>query len=80
MNDFVIKTLVRRLIAKHPLPWTIEHDWTVEVHDAKKQCVMQLQTNADATELIEYAAALVIADKKAEEECDQYMRELGLEE
>ncbi len=39
----------------HPLPWRIEHDWTVEVHAADGCIVAKCQSDEEAESVIEWA-------------------------
>lgn len=39
----------------HPLPWRIEHDWTVEVHAADGYIVAKCQSDEEAESVIEWA-------------------------
>ena len=42
----------------HPLPWRIEHDWTVEVHASDGYIVAKCQSVEEAESVIEYAKGL----------------------
>jgi len=39
----------------HPLPWRIEHDWTVEVHAADGHIVAKCQSVEEAESVIDWA-------------------------
>jgi hypothetical protein len=54
----VQRTLVHEILMRHPLPWRIEHDWTVEVLDAKDRCVAKLMSDVDAQAFIRFAQEL----------------------
>lgn len=51
----VQRELVEDLLFRHPLPWVIEHDWTVEVTDKNGRVVGKFMSNSDARNLIEFA-------------------------
>jgi hypothetical protein len=70
--------LVQPLIARHPLPWRIDYDWTVEVYDAKDQIVIKLMTAAQAQELIEFASELAAQDARGEAELKELLAEVGI--
>lgn len=71
----VQRTLVQRLIAKHPLPWRIDHDWTVEVLDAKGNCVIKLKSQADAEGLIHFADQVATEMAQGAREVEELMKE-----
>lgn len=52
------KQFVGRILHMYPLPWKIDHDWTVVVLDANGRCVMKLQTDEEAHAFIAFAEAL----------------------
>lgn len=74
-----IDRLVEQLIERHPLPWTIDLDWTVEMHDARGVCFLKFRTQAAADALIEHATRLDADHKKAAEETAKFLRDAGLE-
>lgn len=39
----------------HPLPWRIEHDWTVEVHASDGHIVAKCSTQEEAESVIKWA-------------------------
>lgn len=80
MTEELARFLVRPLLARHPLPWRLEFDWTVEVTDAKDQIVMKLPHVNEATELIAFAQELAVYDARGAEEVRKIMRDSGLED
>lgn len=42
----------------HPLPWTVEYDWCVEIYDTHHRLVIKLMSDADARELVSIAGRL----------------------
>jgi hypothetical protein len=72
--------LVEPLIAKHPLPWRIEYDWTVEVYDARDHIVIKLMTSAQAQELIAFATELAADDARGEAEVKKLLADAGIED
>ncbi len=71
----VIDQLIANKIDRHPLPWSIDHDWTVEVLDARGHCVMKLMTQDEAEALITYASALATRLAKGKAEVDKRLEE-----
>jgi hypothetical protein len=72
--------LVRPLITKHPLPWRLEYDWTVEVYDAADRLVIKLMNAAQAQELCEFAIELAAYDASGEIAVKKLFAELGIED
>jgi hypothetical protein len=72
--------LVRPLIAKHPLPWRLDYDWTVEVYDATDRLVIKLMNAAQAQELCEFAIELAAYDAGGEAEVKKLFAEAGIED
>lgn len=50
--------IVRQVTLTHPLPWTIERDWTWEVLDARGQVVAKCRTPGDAQAVVDLGQAL----------------------
>ena len=50
---------LRNLVARHPLPWIIDQDWTWEVFAADATCVGKFMTEAAAERFITLAEAAV---------------------
>lgn len=71
----VQRTLVIDIIYKHPLPWRIDHDWTVEVLDAKGRCVTKLKTQADAEAFIHFADQCATEMAQGQRELDELMKD-----
>ena len=80
MSPDLARHLVRPLIARHPLPWRVDYDWTVEVYDANDQIVIKLMTAAQAQELIEFANELAAYDARGEVEVKKLLAEAGIED
>ena len=80
MSPDLARHLVRPLIAKHPLPWRLDFDWTVEVYDAKDQLVIKLMTGVQAQELIEFANDLAAYDARGEAEVKKLLADAGIED
>jgi hypothetical protein len=72
--------LVRPLIAKHPLPWRLDYDWTVEVYDAKGQLVMKLMNATQALELLTFATELAAYDAAGEAEVKKLLADVGIDD
>jgi hypothetical protein len=80
MSPDLARHLVRPLIAKHPLPWRIDFDWTVEVYDAKDQIVIKLMNANQAEELIAFANELAAYDAQGEAEVKKLLADAGIED
>lgn len=80
MTPDLARHLVRPLIRKHPLPWRVEYDWTVEVYDAKGQIVIKLMTAVQAQELIDFAIELAAYDARGEVEVKKLLEDAGVED
>ena len=80
MSPDLARHLVRPLIAKHPLPWRLDYDWTVEVYDAKDHLVIKLVNAAQAQELLEFATALAAYDASGETELKKLLADAGVED
>jgi hypothetical protein len=78
MKTFV-DVLVRRLLSSHPLPWRIEHDWTVEVIDANNRVVEKFMNDAMANDLIAAAVVVHANDEKGRAEVDALLAEYGID-
>lgn len=68
LTDLLVRELVRPLIDRHPLPWRIDHDWTVEVVDANGECVTKLVSRDMAERFI--AIAIEVSVRNAEIKVD----------
>lgn len=64
----LLEELIRDKMHGHPLPWTIDYDWCVEVLDREGRLVLKLQRDVEARELIEMATR--IAAERAEFEVE----------
>lgn len=80
MSPDLARHLVRPLIARHPLPWRVEYDWTVEVYDAKDQIVMKLMNDAQAQELITFATELAAYDARGKAKVKKLLADAGIED
>jgi hypothetical protein len=58
----LLESLVRDKMYEHPLPWTLDYDWLVEVVDPTGRAVHKLMTRAAALELISIAERLAAED------------------
>ena len=79
MSPDLARHVVRPLIRKHPLPWRLEYDWTVEVYDAKGGLVMKLMNDAQAQELLAFATELAAYDARGEIEVKKLLGDAGIE-
>lgn len=72
----LLNRLIFDKLLNHPLPWTPEQDWTIEVTDAKGRIVLKCINYAEANELIDLATQLdkELRDTRAEMEAE-IMRE-----
>lgn len=73
MSPDLENQLISQLIMDHPLPWSIEHDWTVEVRDAKGVIVIKLRTHDEANELIALAVARQEEFNRADAEIEKML-------
>ncbi len=80
MSPDLARHLVRPLIAKHPLPWRLDYDWTVEVYDAKGHLVTKLMNDAQAQELLAFATELAAYDAQGEAEVKKLLGDAGIED
>jgi hypothetical protein len=60
-QKWLLSYFINNLISKHPLPWTIDHDWVCDVYDAKGCIIMGCRYTSQAETLI------TLANKIAEE-------------
>ena len=79
MSPELARHLVRPLLARHPLPWHCEVDWTAEVTDASGAVVIKLPSTALADELIVFATALSAYDADGKVKADAVLREHGID-
>ena len=80
MSPELARHLVRPLIAKHPLPWRLDYDWTVEVYDAKEGLVMKLMNDTQAQELLAFVIELAAYDARGEIEVKKLLGDAGIED
>lgn len=80
MSPDLARHLVRPLIAKHPLPWRLDYDWTVEVYDAKGCLVMKLMNATQAQELLAFATDLAAYDARGEAAVKKLLGDAGIED
>ena len=82
MTPDLARHLVRPLLAKHPLPWRIDFDWSTEVYDAKDRIVITFpRTQAElAQELIDFAIELAAYDAQGEAEVKKLLADAGIED
>jgi hypothetical protein len=69
--------LVRELLWKHPLPWRIEEDWTLEVTDVNHHVVLKCMTVEEANELIGFAKHVAAESAKNKADVEQILAEHG---
>ena len=67
--------LIQDKLDGHPLPWTIEYDWCVELYDAKENLVMKMRSDAMAREFIAHAERLKAESDAFEIEFERMMNE-----
>lgn len=58
----LLEQLVRDKMFHHPLPWSIDYDWMVEVYDASGRIVLKVQRDTEARQLVSIAAAISTDD------------------
>ena len=80
MSPDLARHLVRPLITKHPLPWRLEYDWTVEVYDAKGGLVMKLMNDTQAQELLAFVTELAAYDARGEAEVKKLLGDVQIED
>ncbi len=68
----VLEELLRATIHRHPLPWRVEFDWTVEVIDAKGERFVCFQLAANAEALVAAATRIAAQDAADSAECDAW--------
>jgi hypothetical protein len=56
--------LLRALLARHPLPWTIDQDWTWEVIAADGTCIAKFQKHDEAYDMVRYAEEFKAEDDR----------------
>lgn len=82
MKDLPISVQERwldSLLAEHPLPWTLDRDWSVEVLDAKGACVITLMSWGDGCALLERAKERAAENAAGEAEFRKLMAELEID-
>lgn len=81
MNDLNMTAWARELLfrqlMKHPLPWTVDQDWTFEVLDSKGACIAKFQRSDQAEEMIAAAEALQAYLVESQRKADEELRALG---
>ena len=82
MTPDLARHLVRPLLAKHPLPWRVDFDWSTEVYDAKDRIVITFpRTQATlAQELIDFAIELSAYDERGALEVKKLLADAGIED
>lgn len=55
LSPKLTERLPGHLILHHSLPCSVEHDWTVEIHDAKGEIILKCMTRGETDELISMA-------------------------
>lgn len=78
MSPELARHLVRPLITKHPLPWRLDYDWTVEVYDTSDRLVIKLINAAQAQELITFANELAAYDARGAAEVRRLLEDAGI--
>ena len=79
MSPELARHLVRPLLARHPLPWRCDQDWTFEVTDASDAVVIKLPSGVLADELIAFAVELSAYDADGKKKADDVLRAHGIE-
>lgn len=80
MSPDLARHLVRPLLARHPLPWRLDYDWTVEIYDKNDQLVIKLVNASQANELIEFAIELAAYDAQGKAEARKLLAEVGIDD
>jgi hypothetical protein len=71
----LLEQLVRDKIHQHPLPWTIDYDWCVEVIDSSGRVVSKLMHRDMAMQLIGMAERITAEDVAFSEEFERMISE-----
>jgi hypothetical protein len=58
----LLEQLVRDKMFHHPLPWSIDYDWMVEVYDASGRIVLKVQKDVEAHQLVSIATTITAED------------------
>lgn len=70
----MMEGLLRYVAMIHPLPWTIDLDWTTEVHDGKGVIIAKYQTVNEAETLIEAGIKLAEEARKGHDEVEAMLQ------
>jgi hypothetical protein len=65
-TEKLLSRMILNAITNHPLPWTVEEDWTMEVTDASGHIVVKCQSAEEASAIINLAQELNEELAKAE--------------
>lgn len=63
-QEHLVNEFLDEKLKEHPLPWSIEHDWSVEIHDAKGGTVTKCMYREDGQKAAE--AIIELAQVRAE--------------
>ena len=72
-HAWLLEQLVDRLLDRHPLPWHIDHDWTVEVLTKKNDVVMKCMTTSHAEALIALAEQIAKDNEAGQAEVEKML-------
>jgi len=75
LSESAQRRLVRHLMIGHPLPWSLEFDWTVEITDANNAIVIKCMHVDEALEIVGLAKFLTVDDNAAREEFEHLLSE-----
>lgn len=71
----LLDSLIQNLIERHPLPWSIDYDWLVEVWDSNQRLVIKLMLDRDARDLVSHAERLAQESLEAHAEAERMLNE-----
>jgi hypothetical protein len=69
----LLEHFVREKLSTHPLPWSVEYDWCVEVYDANHGLVTKLMYSEDVSGLVSLAERLGAEAHAAEIEIEKML-------
>lgn len=70
LSESAQRRLVGHVMGGHPLPWTIDLDWTVEVVDALGGTVIKCMNTDEAAEIMALAVSIASDDAVAKAELE----------
>jgi hypothetical protein len=56
VEQIALATMLLSLMAEHPQPWRIDHDWSPEIYDANNKRFLTPSTTAAAEFIVKLAA------------------------